>query len=266
VRDACSVAGLPRHSDPRLERRGQLLSRELADQRVQGRGKQVRSSKVTPLLAARRDLAQLERRFQTARESYEGLRDACEARIARWQWSNGDLYDLDPLFFLDPGIRVGQISPLPPQNPAEWTAYGFSREGQLVAERQYTELPDRQYYHGFYFEEADRIIGYRFHYSSSRAVINCSQFVVDNSRPSYFQRWGSRGWVSYTYACSDHRVDPFVGLAREHDEPERQFSGQVLYRDQGIVELWKKRQGQRAELFFRGRPPIDNPFLRARGT
>jgi hypothetical protein len=221
--------------------------------------------KVTPLLAVRRDLADLEKRFQSAQQSYPGLRDACEARVARWQWANGAVYELDPLFFLDAGIRVGQLSLSPPQSPAGWTAYGFTDDDRLVVERQYTELPDHQYYQGFYLELADRVVGYRFHYSTSRAVLNCSQLVIDDSRPSYFQRLGSHGWVSYTYACSDHRIDSFVGAAKEPDEPERQFNGEVRYRENGIVELWLKEQEQRkTELSFRGKPPADNPFIRRR--
>jgi len=221
--------------------------------------------KVTPLLAVRRDLAQLEQRFQTAHESYDGLRDACETRVVRWRWANGPIYELDPLFFLDPGIRVGQLSPSAPQNPAQWTAYGFTADDQLVVERQYTELPNHQCYRGFYLHHDDRILGYRFHFSTSHTILSCSQLVFDGLRPLYFQRWGSRGWTSYTYACKDGRVDSFVGLAKEPDEPEVQFRGEVVYKEDGIVELWTKEQGRRkSELSFRGRPPVDNPFVRYR--
>jgi hypothetical protein len=175
-------------------------------------------------------------------------------------------------FFLDSDIRVGQFTSVPPPNPATWTAYGFTSDDRLIAERQHTESanPTQQYYHGFYVELADWIVGYRFHFSKSRAVINCSQLIIDNSNPSYFQRWGVRGWVSYSYGCSDSRIDSFVGAAKEPDEPETRFSGQVLYKENGAVELWAKDPGERKPgLAFRGEPPIDNPFLRRgkfRGT
>jgi hypothetical protein len=235
-----------------------------SSQQKRGMGQQVRTSKVRPLLAVRRDLTQLETRFQSAQESYEELRETSEARVSRWQWVHGAAYSLDPLFFLDSDIRVGKIGPLPPKNSAGWTAYGFTNDDRLVSERQYTELPN-QFYQGFYVELADRIIGYRFHYSTPRTAINCSQLVTDNSGPRYFQRWGVRGWVSYTYACTGGRIGAFVGVSKEPDEPERPFSGQVLYKADGIVELWTREQGRRGpELSFRGRPPIDNPFVRPR--
>ena len=85
---------------------------------------------------------------------------------------------------------------------------------------------------------------------------------MDHGTPSYFQRWGSRGWVSSTYACVDGRVESFVGVAKEPDEPERRFSGQVRYLDGGVVELRVKEHGrQRPELSFRGKPPSVNPFV-----
>jgi len=171
-------------------------------------------------------------------------------------------------FFLDPDIAVGRVTSAPPADPAAWTAYGFSSDGRLVAERQYTEPPNptHQCYHGFYIDLPDRIVGYRFHFAKSRTVINCSQLVIADSTPRYFQRWGFRGWVSYTYACSDHRIDSFVGAAKEPDEPESQFSGQVVYKENGVVELWTKDSGERKpRLSFRGRPPVDNPFIRFRG-
>jgi hypothetical protein len=218
--------------------------------------------KVTPSLAARRDLAQLEKRFQSAQESYVELGNSCESHTVRWQWANGPVYELDPLFFLDPDIRAGHISPLPPQDPAGWMAYGFDDDGRLLAARQYTELTN-QYYQEFYVWLTNRTVGYRFHHSASRTVLSCSQLVTDSSGPSYFQRWGSRGWASYTYESRDRKVSSFLAVAKEPDEPQIRFSGQVTYKENGLVELWIKESGQRkAELSFRGRPPIDNPFVR----
>jgi hypothetical protein len=58
-------------------------------------------------------------------------------------------------------------------------------------------------------------------------------------------------------------VDSYQGGAKEPDEPETRFSGQIFYKDGGIVELWTKEHGHRkAELTFRGTPPLDNPFIR----
>jgi hypothetical protein len=221
--------------------------------------------KVTPLLALRRDLAQLEERFRTALDSYEELRASCEARVSRWEWANGAAYSLDPLFFLDRDIGVGRISSSPPRNPAGWTAYGFTEDNRLVTERQYSEFPEL-YYQGFYVDLQDRVVELLFHYSTPRTVLNCSQLVLDDSSPGYFQRWGSHGWFSYTYTCTDGQVTGFVGVSKGRNEPERRFSGHVLYKEGGIVELWTKEQGQRkAKQSFRGRPPVDNPFLRSRG-
>jgi hypothetical protein len=219
--------------------------------------------KVTPLLVARRDLKELEMKFRGAGESYEELRATCEARVARWEWATGDVYSMDPLFFLDSGIRTGHVSSSPPDNPARWVAYGFTVDDRIVVERAYTELPSQKFYQGFYIELSDRIVGYRYHYSSDRTPINCSQLVIEGSSPAYFQRWASRGWVSYTYACTGARIDSFVAAAKQEVEPESRFSGEVVYKEGGAVELWTKEQGRpKAELSFRGKPPAENPFVR----
>lgn len=198
--------------------------------------------KITPLLAVRRDLGELEKQFETALESYERLKAACEAQVSHWQWANGPLYDLDPLFFLDPHIKSGKISSSPPRRPAGWSAYGLANDRPLI-ERQYSDLPSHEYYQNFYVYMAGRVLQFRFHYSTPRTVINCSQLVVGDSGPAYFQRWGSRGWFSYTFANAHGRIESFVGVSKEPDEPERKFSGEVLYKDGGIVELWRKEPG-----------------------
>jgi len=219
-------------------------------------------AKVTRLPAADRDLAHLKERFLSAHESYATLRDSCKSSVGHWQWASDLVCELDPLFFLDHGIAVGQISKAPPANPLRWVAYGFSGEGRLVEERRYTELPGR-YYHGFYEYLQDRIIGQLFDHSPARHVINCSQLIFDASGPAYFQRWGTRGWVSYTYACTNRRVDAYVGVAKEHDDSERHFSGQLLYKENGILERWEREQDNRPVAIFRGRPPAaDDPFVR----
>jgi hypothetical protein len=220
--------------------------------------------KITPLLAVRRDLGELEKRFETARESYEGLKAACEAQVSHWQWANGPLYDLDPLFFLDPHLKVGKISVSPPQNPGGWSAYGLAKDRPVI-ERQYTNLPNRKYYQNFYVYMEDRVLQCRFDYSTPHEVINCSQLVMGDSGPAYFQRWGSRGWFSYTFANTHGRIDSFVGVSKEPDEPERKFSGEILYQEDGIVELWTREPGRRNKtLSYRGKPPIHNPFVRFR--
>jgi hypothetical protein len=222
--------------------------------------------KVSVLLAARRDLAQLEARFGSAREYYDELRETCEARVVRWEWANASAYSLDPLFFLDKQIELGRVRSVAPKNPAEWTAYGLARDDRVVVEREYTELRG-SHYQDFYLELADRVVGYRFDYSASRAVINCAQLVMSKMGPSYFQLWGQRGWVSSVYADKDGRIESFVRVAKQPDRPEIRISGKVVYKDHGVVELWRKEPGHpRAKLSFRKRRPVGNPFLRARDS
>jgi hypothetical protein len=54
--------------------------------------KYLKKEEAPPLLAVRRDLAQLETRFRSALECCEELRAACEPRVDRWQWANGAVY------------------------------------------------------------------------------------------------------------------------------------------------------------------------------
>jgi hypothetical protein len=226
----------------------------------------VATSKVSRLLPIRNELVQLEKRFQAAQNSYAELRRTCEDRVVRWEWANGSVYSLDPCFFLDRDIRVGRVSPLPPKSPANWTAYGFTSDNQLAVEREYTDSTDPEYYQDFYVNLSDRIVNYRYHFAPSHAVASCSQLVFDDITPLYFQRWGVRGWVSYAYSCTNGRVDSYVCLAKEHDdEPERQFAGQIRYKEDGIVELWEKQGGSGPALRYRGRPPQHNPFLHSKG-
>ena len=109
----------------------------------------------------------------------------------------------------------------------------------------------------------DRILGYLFHCADRRTVINCSQLIMGPLGPTHFQRWGCRGRNSYTYACSDSRIDSFVALSGEHDEPQQSFSGELRYRPNGTVELWRKEgRNKKPVLYYQGRPPRDNPFVR----
>jgi hypothetical protein len=182
----------------------------------------------------------------------------------QWQWANGLVYALDPLFFLDPQLEVGQISASPPDNPAQWTAYGFTADSELAAEREYTELRSRLFYDHYYLWQADRVVKYRFHYAQSREILSCSQLIVDDENRLRFQRWGELGWSSCTYSCAKGRVESFVRLYKAPDEPERHVSGEVVYKDDGVVELWTKELSERKpRLAYRGKRQPQSIFIRS---
>jgi hypothetical protein len=141
-------------------------------------------------------------------------------------------------------------------------AYGFDEDGRLILRREFSEFPDL-YHEGFYGYSPDRIIGQLFHYSEHK-VVNCEQLVIGEAGPAYFQRYGSRGWVSYTYSCTGGRIESFSGTSKEPDEPETRFSGKLIYKPGDIVELWARDGGQRAAaMTFRGRVTADNIFIRS---
>jgi hypothetical protein len=218
---------------------------------------------MTQLMTVRRDVAELKKRYQTAEQSYDGLRQNCEGAVCRWEWAIGALYELDPLFLLQPGIPPGRPQSTAPANLANWSVHGFDNDDRLVLTRDYTEFPSQNYYEQFYVWRPDRILGYSFHCTDLRTVINCSQLIMGPLGPTHFQRWGCRGRNSYTYACSDSRIDSFVALSGEHDEPQQSFSGELRYRPNGTVELWTKEgRNKKPVLYYQGRPPRDNPFVR----
>lgn len=215
---------------------------------------------VISIRAPRRDLATLKERFETAQDNYEVLRDANEARVTRWHWASSTMYELDPLFFLDPHLAVGRAFTTQPKDVSGKVVYGFSSNGQLVVEREFTEFPEN-FYQSFYIYLQDRVVGYRFHITQSLSIVNCSQLIVERSTPVCFQRWGVRGWMSYLYKCTNHRIDSYTAVSQESEEPVRVSSAKLRYKDNGLVELWVTERGGSPELSYRGRSPAESPFV-----
>lgn len=223
----------------------------------------MRLSGISPEAFVRRDLSRLESIYRTAHQSYRGLKVSCESRVVRWVWAVGSVYQLDPLFFYDSHLRIGQLLSSKPVSSEGTVVYGFDNDGRLILRREYSEFPGL-YYEGFYEYYPDRIVGQLFHYDTASPVINCEQLVVGDCGPAYFQRYGIRGWSSYSYSCVNNRIEAFSATSKETEEPERRFSGKLVYGQDSVLELWTKESGPRqATMTFRGREIAGNPFVRS---
>jgi hypothetical protein len=225
---------------------------------------QVGSSKVSGSgTFVRHSLRALQKRYDAALEEYQALSDLCDHSVARWVWTTAPRYNLDPLFFFNSDVSVGKLAPAPPKDPKGYTAYGFSGENRIVAERQYLTDLEGLYYKGFYREEVDRTIGYYFHFDPAVGCVNCSQLVFEASAPAYFQRWAQMGSVSCTYITVDRKIRSFTESFREDDGPQQKLSGELRYPDDGRIEVWTRWPGAvRAKRTFCGVAPAENPFLR----
>jgi len=200
--------------------------------------------------------------FEGALQRYPELIASAELNVERWEYATSPIYDLDPLQFLQPQMRPGQVCDCLPQSRAGYVRHGFTSDGRLVFEQRFTKVPENCY-RTLYIYKNDSILSYAFHHTSSREeVSNCSRLIVRDSVPVGFQRWGSRGWYWYTYECSgDHRLSEYKGEAGADDECARSFSGRLTYKDKGIVEVWEKAKGDPVPWQrFRGKVLATNPF------
>lgn len=209
------------------------------------------------------DLESLKDRFDAADAAYGQLRASAEGSVARWRWTTAPRYELNPLFFFNDDEEVGDVAKSPPKDPRGFVAYGFSKAGRIVLERQYPEDIEGAHYQTLYVETADRVVGHHYSYDEAEGCINCSQLVFAGSSPAYYQLWAVEGWASHSYVVSDGRIRASTEIFKEEDERQKTISATLSYSSDGRVEVWTKWPGSRkAERTFHGMPPAENPFLR----
>ena len=83
------------------------------------------------------EYADLEARLKRAFAEYDTLKERSAARVTRWEWTEGERYDLRPAFFARNTMTPGEVLVGEPEDKGEKWQYGLDAEGRIAVARHY---------------------------------------------------------------------------------------------------------------------------------
>ena len=196
---------------------------------------------------------------ETAYRLYSDLVGNAAQRIVRWEWADFTRYSLEPCYFELHKFRPGEPlerEPDPPMSGA--TGHAFDSDGNLIAERDQTEVPG-MCSETYYVYERDGVACYYFGYESEKPWRHVAWMSRDdNGRIIRIDRVHMRGnFFSETFEYDEPgRV---VRYSRQGPNPPYGEMNDVIeieYDEQGNVSktVWVYPDGTRHTDFERPRP------------
>jgi hypothetical protein len=185
------------------------------------------------LIALMDHLAEAQSRFEAAQSNYAALRARTRRETVRDEWYAGAHYAPCPFglerFGMTPAKRLGEAPK--DKRRANTCRYGFTRDGRICVEQQFTEFPDRAY-EEFWIHADDRIDTARYdHYEPDKDPINVQTIRLEpgpgGSRAAALIRHAQRGIAIEAYEydqTAPHRLQHIHASACEHDPASPQHA------------------------------------------
>ena len=203
-------------------------------------------------------LGSLKRRFETVRASYREIADGLRMEDATIEWTRSPRYGVPPF---DIERMIGQEPPAPlksrPKRLDGRFAYIFGKDGRIMAEFQYPNVPGR--YETYWQYSSDQVDTVLFDYfEPDKRVISVQQLILADGLPIAFLRYAERGILLETYEYRSGALARAFSAAREHNEAaylratdEFFYSGGRLSK---VMRSWENVSAKPVQVFPRRHP------------
>ncbi|WP_211244093.1 hypothetical protein [Actinospica robiniae] len=215
------------------------------------------------------DLSDLDSKFAHLADERESRRAAAYAGVVRWEWYEGDAFDLQPLWhernLLRPGRRLDRRPPL----TQDHYQLGFDVDDRVVTVLEYSGfLNGRLVYETLRMYRADLIE--EAHYNADGRGIYLREYLLESGRIRSTASAATFGGDIETYDYIDNSV---VRIEVQHAKrasgalrhPTPQASIEAMYDGEGLLRLTSINPGRLGETLYE-RPPADFSIDAARST
>ena len=129
-----------------------------------------------------KDIDITKERYKIAKKQFKAIKQECESKVESWFWASFALYSLEPYYFEknQKHFPKGKIFKKEPTNKKNKWLYGVDPNGEILIERQYTNLDfENSYYETFYCGSTDFIEVFKFDYNDKH-LVDLKQYWLDN--------------------------------------------------------------------------------------
>ena len=174
---------------------------------------------------------ELNARWAALESQYDAVRQAVEARVTRWMWSEGEHFNLRPLFFERNVIYRAPLQETEPQGRNVYE-YGFDAQGRIVAVYGYGR-EDESLTHDFYIYD-DRGVE-AVHYGGD-SLTRVGRLYGDP--PALYADVQRGGRYSEEYRRDDGQIVTIKTqfVVADNAPYEKQSVEVIRYRRDGVIE------------------------------
>jgi hypothetical protein len=187
---------------------------------------------------------QLRKRFRSARRRYRALARQAKRAVVRWEWCTDARYSHNPFGPERFNGRRGRVLSKAPEKKPYKYRYGFSSDGRVIVEEQYTEFKGQKS-ETFWEYAAGQIDSTLFHHTHKNWVLNVESTFLEDGMARGFILYGEGGMRVEAYEYRDGLLVCVHEAGRDHDprSPRHALSfmdEHLIYRNDGLVKIVRK--------------------------